>query len=62
MSAEELDDVLFAFHRAAKPATPDLVAAWTRRYPHYADDIRAHAVEIVDMEFRARTANRAEET
>ncbi|WP_187273299.1 helix-turn-helix transcriptional regulator [Methylobacterium sp. WL19] len=53
MSIEDLDDVLFRFHQAAEPVTPELVGQWVGRYPHFADDIRAHAVEIVDMEFLA---------
>lgn len=56
MNPKDLDDVLFQFHRAAEAVTPELVARWTGRYPQFADDIRAHAVEIVDMQQRAALA------
>jgi transcriptional regulator with XRE-family HTH domain len=45
-----LDEVLFAFHRAVDFPTPQEVARWTKDYPQFADEIRAHAVEIIDME------------
>ncbi|WP_411901635.1 helix-turn-helix domain-containing protein [Methylorubrum thiocyanatum] len=45
-----LDDVLFAFHQAVDVPGPDDVARWTKDYPEFADEIRAHAVEIIDME------------
>ncbi|TXM95585.1 hypothetical protein [Methylobacterium sp. WL116] len=56
----ELDDMLFRFHCEAteKTVTPTLVARWTAAYPHYAEDIREHAVELLDMSFRA-SANEA---
>jgi hypothetical protein len=38
----ERDDVLFAFHQTCDNATAEQVSEWTRRYPQYADDIRAH--------------------
>lgn len=53
MSIEDLDDVLFRFHQDAERVTPELVGRWVNRYPHFADDIRAHAVEIIDMQFLA---------
>ncbi|MCJ2007048.1 helix-turn-helix domain-containing protein [Methylobacterium sp. J-092] len=53
MSTEDLDDIIFRFHQAAEPLTPELVGDWVGRYPQFADDIRAHAVEIVDMRFLA---------
>lgn len=50
---DERDDVLFAFHRYVKKPTPFEVTWWTRHFPQFADDIRAHAVEAIDMEARA---------
>jgi len=40
---EDLDAVLFAFHRECRRPTSDQIAAWMERYPQYADDIREHA-------------------
>ncbi len=37
------DEVLFAFHRECATPTLDQIIDWTRRYPEFADDIRAHA-------------------
>ena len=45
-----LDEVLFAFHQAVDIPSPQEVARWTKDYPQFADEIRAHAVEIIDME------------
>ena len=59
MNTDDLDDVLFRFHCEADTVTPDLVAHWTGRYPQFADDIRAHAVELVDMQHRAAVAEDA---
>lgn len=55
MIDDTLDEMLFRFHREAKEqsVTPTLVAKWTAAYPHYAEDIREHAVELLDMNFRA---------
>ena len=39
----ERDDVLFAFHQTCDNPTAEQVNEWTRRYPQFADDIRAHA-------------------
>ncbi|WP_019998658.1 hypothetical protein [Aureimonas ureilytica] len=50
---QTLDDVLFGFHQAADTVTPQLLSEWTARYPEFADEIRAHAVEIIDMELLA---------
>lgn len=55
-TTENLDDVLFGFHQAAHAVTPELVATWTRDHPEFADDIRAHAVEIMDMHLLAASA------
>jgi hypothetical protein len=44
----ERDEVLFAFHEAFdRPTTADIVE-WTKRYPQFADDIRAHAAVAWD--------------
>ena len=40
----ERDDVLLAFHQTCDNPTAEQVSEWTRQYPQYADDIRAHAV------------------
>lgn len=55
-TTESLDDVLFGFHQAADVVTPELVAAWTRAHPRFADDIREHAAEIMDMHLLAASA------
>ena len=39
----ERDEVLFAFHQTCDNPTADKSTEWTRRYPQFADDIRAHA-------------------
>lgn len=54
-ASETLDDVLFEFHQVADPISPELLNVWTGRYPQFADEIRAHAVEIMDMELLAST-------
>jgi hypothetical protein len=48
-----LDAVLFRFHREVSNPTPAIVAAWVRKYPEYASEIQAHAVELLDLESRA---------
>jgi transcriptional regulator with XRE-family HTH domain len=52
---ETLDEVLFEFHQVEDPISPELLNVWTGRYPQFADEIRAHAVEIMDMELLAST-------
>jgi hypothetical protein len=54
-----LDEVLFEFHKAIDIPTPEVVTRWTLDYPQFADDIRAHAVEIIDMEALAAAAESA---
>lgn len=49
----QLDDVIFRFHREVEVPTPEIVAAWTREHPDFAVEIRAHAIEMVDMQFWA---------
>lgn len=47
------DEVLDAFHEAVDTVTPEVLKEWTTAFPEYADDFRAHAVEIADMELLA---------
>jgi hypothetical protein len=42
-SNENRDEVLFAFYQACARPTVDDIFSWTRRFPQFADDIRAHA-------------------
>jgi hypothetical protein len=56
-TAEDRDDVLFAFHRYVDNPTPFEVTWWTRHFPQFAQDIREHAVEVIDMNFRAANPN-----
>jgi transcriptional regulator with XRE-family HTH domain len=44
----ERDEVLFAFHEAYERPTAENIIEWTRRYPQFADDIRAHAAVAWD--------------
>ncbi|SEO15641.1 hypothetical protein SAMN02799625_02587 [Methylobacterium sp. UNC300MFChir4.1] len=53
---KSLDEVLIQFHEAVEHVTPESVRAWTMAYPQYADEIRAHAVEKLDMEHCRRSA------
>src|SRR5438552_2596447 len=43
------DEVLYAFHQACERPTAEQIIAWVRRYPQFADDIRAHAAIARDM-------------
>jgi len=49
---DELDEVLFAFHRACANPSADDIIAWTSRYPQFAVDIRAHAAILKDWAAR----------
>ena len=49
---DELDEVLFAFHRACADPSAAEIIAWTERYPQYAEDIRAHAAILKDWAAR----------
>lgn len=49
---ETRDEVLFAFHQAFDRPTPEQIIEWTRRYPQFADDIRAHAAIARDWAAR----------
>lgn len=42
-NAPDRDEVLFAFHEACTKPTASDIIEWTRKYPQFADDIRAHA-------------------
>jgi len=44
----ERDEVLFAFHEAFDRPTAGDIVEWTKRYPQFADDIRAHAAVAWD--------------
>ncbi|MEN3236381.1 hypothetical protein PUR29_22805 [Methylobacterium ajmalii] len=59
MSAPEdtLDEILIRFHEEADQITPELVRAWTDAYPQYAEEIRAHAVERIEMAHHRRRAD-----
>jgi hypothetical protein len=46
------DEVLFAFHQACDNPTAEQIIEWTRRYPQFADDIRAHAAIARDWAAR----------
>jgi hypothetical protein len=42
------DEVLFAFHQECERPTALQIVEWTKRYPQFADDIRAHAAVRLD--------------
>lgn len=46
--AERRDAVLAQFHRECTCPTAEQIINWTKRYPEFADDIRAHAAIIRD--------------
>lgn len=50
--AEARDEVLYAFHLAYERPTAAQITEWTRRYPQFADDLRAHAAVARDWEAR----------
>jgi hypothetical protein len=45
---EDRDEVLYAFHQAYTRPSADEIAAWTHRYPEFAEDIVAHAAVAWD--------------
>jgi len=45
---EDRDEVLYAFHQAFTRPSADEIAAWTHRYPEFAEDIVAHAAVAWD--------------
>jgi hypothetical protein len=51
------DEVLFAFHQACARPTVEQIIEWTRKFPHLADDIRAHAAVSRDWEARKGIAS-----
>lgn len=53
------DEVLFAFHQACERPTADEIIDWTERFPHFAEDIRAHAA--VSRDWAARGSEAVEE-
>jgi hypothetical protein len=50
--AEDRDSVLFAFHQECERPTAEQIIAWTKRFPEFADDIRAHAAVAWDWAMR----------
>src|SRR5271165_3068040 len=46
------DEVLFAFHQACDNPNAEQIIEWTRRYPQFAEDIRAHAAIAKDWAAR----------
>lgn len=44
----ERDQVLFALHKECSNPTAEQIAGWIKRYPQFADDIRAHAAILKD--------------
>jgi hypothetical protein len=49
---DKRDEVLYAFHQACEQPTAEQIIEWTRRYPQFADDIRAHAAIARDWAAR----------
>jgi hypothetical protein len=49
------DEVLYAFHEACERPTAEEIIAWVRRYPQFAEDIRAHAAVARDLAAGERT-------
>jgi hypothetical protein len=47
-NAKDRDEVLFAFHEACSKPTASDIIEWTRKYPQFAEDIRAHAAVARD--------------
>jgi hypothetical protein len=45
---EDRDKVLFAFHQECGRPTAEEIIAWAKRFPQYAEDIRAHAAVAWD--------------
>ena len=42
------DEVLFAFHQECERPSAEQIVAWVKRFPQFADDIRAHAAVAWD--------------
>jgi len=45
---EDRDSVLFAFHQECDRPTAGQIIAWVKRFPQFAEDIRAHAAVAWD--------------
>jgi hypothetical protein len=54
---EERDTVLYAFHRECERPTVEQILDWVRRYPEFAEDIRAHAAVSYDWVAAGNTAH-----
>jgi hypothetical protein len=52
METPNRDDALWAFHLACERPTAEQITDWTRRYPQFAEDIRAHAAVARDWAAR----------
>jgi hypothetical protein len=52
LQTPDRDEVLFAFHEACPRPTAEQIIDWTRRFPQFADDIRAHAAVARDWDAR----------
>lgn len=55
---EERDAILFAFHKAYEKPTAAQIIDWAKRYPDYAEDIRAHAAVAHDWAAADRATTR----
>lgn len=53
---EDRDNVLFAFHQECDRPTAEQIIEWTKRFPQYAEDIRAHAAVTWDWAMRKDSA------
>ncbi|SRR5712692_4310938 len=49
---EERDKVLYAFHEECERPTTEQILDWVRRFPKFAEDIRAHAAVSRDWAVR----------
>lgn len=62
-TASEREEVLFAFHQACEQPTAMQIVEWIKRYPQFADDIRAHAAVRLDQAARStEVASEPDET
>lgn len=52
MKKEKRDAILFAFHQECGKPSVEQIIEWVRRYPDYAEDIRAHAAVSHDWPAR----------
>jgi|ERR1700723_489818 len=49
---EDRDKVLFAFHQECARPTAEQISMWAKRFPQFAEDIRAHAAVAWDWATR----------